>query len=210
MSHIRTHTHTHTTQVYKSEYFNQKSNQFMMISIVNTIHIEQQKQVEIPSDIPQNLHTFILSDIHSTDIPLEGFNLNMLGYRENSTSHLWAISEIPRHYGEGKGYTWDTEKRITLGTLQVLWIKQATIGDKKYDAHIYDTIHSYAYQGYFKPTIYEALLPIPKILFDFHPNEPIYITSVYAGMSRSQKNHYGITILLTPAATSEVDQKTNE
>lgn len=143
-------------------------------------------------DIPENLNTFFIRDLRYTKLD---------GYNYMDIRNTYNIDELEKTYAKDKCYTWNTDNKKELGKIvfgMVTKENSAIIDGKEYEVIIYDTIHTYSYYAFFKPTIYEVMSQIPRKVFEKYRNEKIYITTIFAGMSKSQLNHYGLTILLVP------------
>ncbi len=107
----------------------------------------------------------------------------------------YKIGEIEKCFGDNKAYTWNTAIKKNLGTIQFGSMdKHAIIDGERYKIELFDTLRTWAYYGNFKPTIYEALEGIP--FFTRMNGCTKYITTIFGGMSLTQQNHYGVTVLI--------------
>ena len=119
--------------------------------------------------------------------PLEGNEHEVL-----KTLPIYHVQDTDNY---NKSYLWSLKSDKKIGTINFQDLNElVTINGKQYRIQLYDTIHPYAYQGFFKPSINEAIKPIPKEYLNNGSDK--YISTIFSGLSPTQNFHLGITMLL--------------
>ena len=145
--------------------------------------------------IPEDLVPFVFADTNGL------YSVEGLDHTFFSSGHDLTMQLIFPQFGEKTAYLWNAKHKDAPGIVfKRNWGRKMEIDNIQYDIEYYDTIHTFGYHGLFKPSIVEAIHPIE---LENHRSGicqgcPIYITTVYAGMSKTQQNHCGITVLLVP------------
>ena len=102
------------------------------------------------------------------------------------------FARIEKVFSKEKSYIWEQKQLESLG--EVMNGKRCEMNGKYYNTYCFETIHMLGAPG-FKPTIYEAIKPIPKLIMN-RPGKK-YITTMYYDLKDSFKPyHTGRTILL--------------
>ena len=103
------------------------------------------------------------------------------------------FTRIEKVFSETESYIWEQKPLESLG--EVMFGKKCKMGEKYYETYCLESIHSFGAPVLFKPTIYEAIKPIPEWIMKLPGKK--YITTMYYDLKDSFKPyHTGRTILL--------------